>query len=292
MKQLVIFLCAGALVFSCSDSKHPGYSCTKDGLYYKLYSIGDKDKKPVPGDRVTAQLVFKTEKDSILFDSRNLSMDGSVTFKYEMGTEPGDYRSGFAMLSEGDSASFITTAGLFYKLSGDTLPASLKPETPLLLEIKMLRVLSEKDYAKEQEEHQKKLENGDFEEKKLLDHYIDSLNITTQPVANGLYCISLVEGKGPHAEQGKTVTIQYKGSFLNGRCFDDNCKKEPLSFRLGQSGQVIDGIAAGLSLMRQGGKAKLIIPSHLAFGEQGSSNGTVPPFTAVIYEVELLKVEN
>jgi len=61
---------------------------------------------------------------------------------------------------------------------------------------------------------------------------------------------------------------------------------------VGDTAQVITGLEIGIKKMREGGKAKIIIPSQLAFGENGSSTGIVPPYTSVIYEVTMLKVND
>ena len=65
----------------------------------------------------------------------------------------------------------------------------------------------------------------------------------------------------------------------------------PYQFRCGDTAQTIEGLEIALKMMRVGEKAKIIIPSQLAFGNNGSSTGIVPPYTTVVYEVTLLKVK-
>jgi FKBP-type peptidyl-prolyl cis-trans isomerase len=72
---------------------------------------------------------------------------------------------------------------------------------------------------------------------------------------------------------------------------DSRARGEPLIFRLGDQGQVVEGLDAGIRRMRRGGRAMLVVPSHLAFGHKGSAGGIVPPFTTMIYEVEVLRTE-
>ena len=62
---------------------------------------------------------------------------------------------------------------------------------------------------------------------------------------------------------GKTVQVKYTGRLLNGKIFDSSEGKVPISFKLGEK-QVIPGWEEGISMMRVGGKAKLLIPSSLA----------------------------
>ena len=106
-----------------------------------------------------------------------------------------------------------------------------------------------------------------------------------------MYYIKLQEGKGLTPDSGRVALLNYRGSFLNGRCFDFFYESQPFEYMVGQEEQLIKGLETGVRRMREGEKAKFIIPSHLAFGSSGSSTEIVPPFTTVIYEVELLKVQ-
>ncbi|MFN3492464.1 MAG: FKBP-type peptidyl-prolyl cis-trans isomerase [Anaerolineales bacterium] len=107
---------------------------------------------------------------------------------------------------------------------------------------------------------------------------------------SGLDFIELVEGKGKQAEAGKTVSVHYTGKFQDGRVFDSSVSRgEPLEFVLGQ-GMVIKGWDEGIAMMRVGGKAQLIIPPDLAYGEKGAG-GVIPPDATLVFDVELVKVK-
>jgi FKBP-type peptidyl-prolyl cis-trans isomerase len=154
------------------------------------------------------------------------------------------------------------------------------------MEVRILKVQTESEYKAEQKHI---AEVGDMEEHKALKKYISDNNITTGPVDNGLYIIPLTEGKGDSVKAGKNVTIAYKGYFLDGHQFDFT--KDPLEFIYGSEMQVLEGLHKALGSMKAGDKSKIIIPSHLAYGEKGSSTGIVPPFTTLIYEVEVINVK-
>ena len=96
-------------------------------------------------------------------------------------------------------------------------------------------------------------------------------------------------GKGAEAKSGKTVTVHYTGTLTNGKKFDSSVGKEPFTFTLG-SGQVIQGWDQGVAGMKEGGKRKLIIPPHLAYGEQ-SPSPDIPANSTLVFEVELLDVK-
>ena len=96
------------------------------------------------------------------------------------------------------------------------------------------------------------------------------------------------EGKKPEA--GKTVMVHYRGMLLDGTVFDSSYeRKEPIAFPLGK-GQVIKGWDEGIALLSIGEAAKLVIPSHLAYGERGAG-GVIPPNATLIFEVELVDIK-
>ena len=95
------------------------------------------------------------------------------------------------------------------------------------------------------------------------------------------------EGEIPTAED--TVTVHYKGTLIDGTEFDSSYKTgEPISFPLNG---VIPGWTEGLQLMRVGGKTTFYIPQELAYGARPNPNGPVPPYAALIFEVELIDIK-
>ena len=99
-------------------------------------------------------------------------------------------------------------------------------------------------------------------------------------------------GDGALAKRGGQALMHYKGELENGTVFDASYKHtppDPLWFTL-KRGSVIPGFAMGAAGMRVGGKRRIEIPYHLAYGEKGS-RGAVPPYANLIFTVELLDVK-
>lgn len=95
------------------------------------------------------------------------------------------------------------------------------------------------------------------------------------------------EGESPSAED--TVTVHYKGTLINGAEFDSSYKRgEPISFPLNG---VIPGWTEGLQLMKVGGKTTFYIPQELAYGARPNPNGPIPPYAALIFDVELIDIK-
>lgn len=106
---------------------------------------------------------------------------------------------------------------------------------------------------------------------------------------SGLQYVDLKVGDGAMPKgSSSTAMVHYTGWLLNGTKFDSSrdAGSEPVPFRLDQG---IPGWNQGLATMRAGGKRKLIIPHHLAYGEQGAPPN-IPPRATLVFDVELVAV--
>lgn len=106
---------------------------------------------------------------------------------------------------------------------------------------------------------------------------------------SGLQVAITDEGDGEQPETGDVVSVHYTGMLDDGTIFDSSRNRgEPFRFPLGR-GRVIPGWDEGVSLLREGGTAKLIIPPDLAYGEAGSG-GVIPPDATLYFDVELVGI--
>lgn len=104
---------------------------------------------------------------------------------------------------------------------------------------------------------------------------------------SGLQYEILAEGNGKKPKATDTVRCHYEGRLLDGSVFDSSYKRnEPADFGLQQ---VIAGWTEGVQLMSEGAKYRFYIPYMLAYGE-GGAGAMIPPFSALIFDVELIKV--
>ena len=104
---------------------------------------------------------------------------------------------------------------------------------------------------------------------------------------SGMVYYEMVAGDGQQPTVSNTVEVHYHGTLTDGTVFDSSVDRgQTISFPLGG---VIKGWQEGLAMMKEGGKATLVIPSDLAYGDAGSP-GAIPPGATLKFEVELFKV--
>lgn len=287
---IVMVLLAAAFVFNfTSCGKYKGFKQDKEsGIYYQFHILNKDSAKAELGDMLFLdyQLAVKTAdgKDSVLvpmFPINEIVRESVYT---------GDVYAALAMLHVGDSATFILNADTFFHYMGGENPFETKE---LYFTFKLNKLIPaaevEEMMKKEQAAYEAQMQEYKAAEETNLAQYIADNKISVKPLESGLYFIQKVAGKGAKAETGKTVKVHYTGKLLNGTVFDSSVDRgEPISFILGQ-GQVIPGWEEGISLMKEGGKATLIIPSALAYGANGAGN-VIPPYSSLVFDVELIEV--
>ena len=107
---------------------------------------------------------------------------------------------------------------------------------------------------------------------------------------SGLQYKVLVEGKGESPKTNDLVTVNYRGTLVDGTEFDNSARNnQPATLSLAP-GRVINGWREALPLMKPGAKWQLFIPPNLAYGERG--RGPVPPNATLIFEVELVSFQS
>lgn len=136
-----------------------------------------------------------------------------------------------------------------------------------------------------QKTHSEQFASIKTQNQKFLEDNKKKPNIVTLP--SGLQYEVLTAGNGPKPTVKDTVTVNYKGTLIDGKQFDSSYdRNEPLTLELNN---VIPGWTEGLQLMPVGAKYRFYIPYQLGYGERGAGQD-IPPYSTLIFDIELLKI--
>lgn len=254
--------------------------------------IGDGKNVPAMGDFLQVRITYRTIKDSVFYDTYSTNETGVVILPFARSSFKGSFEEGLTKMNAGDSVSFIVSAdSLFTKFFKAGLPIFLQPGDLVKMDVKLHRILNKQEYMDELKKYKMMVEDRDIEELRKLSVFLDTCETVFYPLTNGMYYMPVQQGVGECTTIGDMLKIHYKGYFLNGKQFESTYERaQPLEFNYGQEGQVIPGFKTALTMMNQGCKMKFVIPSSLAFGETGSTGNIVPPYTTVVYEIELVSL--
>ena len=277
VNPLVIVMLVAMTMLACS-SKYPGYDKTKTGLYYKLYKVSKDTVKPKQGDWVSLNMRY-AYKDSTLFDSKK-AMGTPVRFQLPPSDFKGDIYEGIRLMSAGDSASFIINAdSLFMKtFRRPSREKFMDSNSVIRFDITLLSVDSPEAMMK----------------KEIQDivKYIADKKVTVAPSVSGVYFIEQAKGNGIKIDSGTWVTANFKVSLIDGKqIFSSADRGEPMVFEFGKRFDT-RGFAEGVGQMLKGGKATIVVPSKMAFGETGNPKAGILPYTPVVYDVEIVDVQS
>lgn len=282
---------------NAQKSKFKGFEITKTGLHYRFITLNKNALQAKEDSTVldVAMTYYVAQNDSLLFSTKD-APNGTIQVALFPSTYKGDIMEGIRMLHIGDSAQFITPIDSFFlKTAQSPVPAGIPSGRDLKIAIKVkgiqTRAQQIESQKKQLEEQDKMSKENKIKEATTIAEYILQNGITEKPTASGLYYIETVKGNGEKPSSGKKVSVHYTGYLLDGKKFDSSVDRgQPFQFTLG-AGQVIKGWDEGVALMSVGTSAKLLLPSSIAYGPNGAG-GVIPPFAPLLFEVQLLKIEN
>jgi peptidylprolyl isomerase len=236
----------------------------ESGLQVEVYEKGD-GILPQMGQKVSVHYKGMLE-DGKVFDE-SFSRGEPITFQIGIGQVIPGWDKGIGQLSKGAKAKLTIPSNLAY---GAREQRGIPANSTLIFEVEVMDI----------QDGPKPIAHESWS--------TDGLEMKT--TQSGLQYYVIEEGSGAKTEPGKMVSVHYHGMLEDGTKFDSSFERgEPIEFPLGV-GQVIPGWDEGISLLNVGSKAKLIIPSFLAYGERGAG-GVIPPNATLIFDVEVVAVK-
>ncbi|MFI5221063.1 MAG: FKBP-type peptidyl-prolyl cis-trans isomerase [Bacteroidia bacterium] len=275
MKKVIILTAAALMMFGCKKR----YQTTENGVKYKIHTHEENAKPVGKGDMILVNLRITTEHDSVIMETFTRNNPRYIPFEEPVLTQV------FAELSVGDSLEILVNADtLFNKSFGMPRPGNIKAGENVHFVVKVVESLNQQEILKRRNDQQKELLKKDSMARgEFMKNFGDA-----QQTASGIFYKVLTPSKGKQVKSGDKVQVKYKGTMLTGEVFDETKEgAEPFSFTVGL-GQVIKGWDEALQLMHEGEKIKAVIPSTLAYGENGG--GPIPPHSTLVFEIELLKI--
>lgn len=244
-----------------SKSGEP-YIKTNLGIYYQITQENPGAKTPDLMYDMAINYKLST-LDGKVIEQKVPSDSARFNFFLSQGFE--GFIRALLTLKEGEKGVFLIPGYLAYQ---DSPPAGVANWSVIRADIEVTRFLSEDD---------------------RIDEYIFKKKLTVnEKTTSGLRFIRLnaENPTGAAVTDKSVVNVKYTGMFLTEKSFDTG------TFDLNMGvGQVVAGFEEGVKKLRVGEKARFILPSSIGYKETGSSNGTIKPYTPLIFDVEVVSVK-
>ena len=206
-----------------------------------------------------------------------------------------DLGEGFAEaltnVPEGGEGHFVVPYSLAFDSVG--LENLIEPYTSFVLNVKSTRYYTQAEYENYQKElyeaedaeNQKRLE----EEPARIEKFVKDHNVQVTPSETGVYYLEITKGTGPIVDIGDMVSIHYNLYNIEDKLIETSYGAEPMQFIYGR-GEMVPGIEEALEYMRVGGKATIIVPSTMGFGDVAIDK-ELPANSTVVFDIELIDVQ-
>lgn len=277
---LLLLLFAAA----CRHDKKEGYTQHADGYYYRLLAFVNDETRYSPGHVAWLSATFKTQADSVFWDSYN---DLNDRFYVRLDSTVSDlFRRYVSRCAAGDSASLLLSPGDFFswQFGSDSIPFFSRSDTVVKISFRIKQVMSPAEFRSAASNLL------DEETRRIAQFFGSEIRLEESRDPLGFYWLERpVAVKGPAIREGDFVALSYEGSYLNGRYLERSGGN--FEFIYGTPDQLLKGLNYAVGQLKLGQTAKILLPSRLAFGEAGSSNGVVPPYTPLVYKLTIREVK-
>lgn len=277
LKSIGWVLGAAVIAVSCDQYRT---KVSESGLKYQIHEHDDKAPKAKIGDVISFNLVLKSA-DSVLRDTYKEKTP--IKFVLQEAPFKASFEEGLLTLAKGDSATFFVNADTLFAKMMQPMPPFIKKGSELTFKVKVLNLQTPEDFQKSQEAEMTQQKTTD---EKTIQDYLAANKLEAKKTESGIFYIVEKEGTGATPKAGDQVDVHYEGKLLDGKVFDSSAKqKDPIQFKIGV-GMVIPGWDEMLIGMKKGEKRKILLPSGLAYGAQGTQG--IAPNSVLLFDVELV----
>ncbi len=242
-------------------------------LFFGLTSFGQKKKDLIKEVALLKALAIEMQAElNAIAKANELDLKDSLqNFSYAFGT------------SIGNNLKTVGFDSISYSAFSSALEDAIKGEEKMSIQ-EAQKLIKTTIQGKQEEIAKVQSKEGELF---LADNGKRPEVVTTE---SGLQYEILNKGDGAIPTSTDKVKVHYTGTLINGKVFDSSIARgEPTKFGVSQ---VISGWTEALLRMPVGSKWKVFIPQDLAYGPRGAGGGEIPPYAALIFEMELLAIEN
>lgn len=264
-------------MFSCNKNE---FKRTENGALMKFHTINKNNEMPEMGDMVIVDVTQKIA-DSVMFSSDLLGEPFEILV--EESSFDGDIMDAVMSMHLGDHASVIFPVDSMFVSIGETMPPYIEPGTLMEMDI-VLKEIVRKEVL--EEELRQEMISRRMEEKSMLaPYYKDGKYSIT---ADSLIVVNLNQGKGRFAKAGDIMKVYFTFQTMEGDTLLNFITGSPYELVFGDMA-LGQGFYEGLSLVAKGGDAEFIIPSSLAWGEDGFQ-GVILPYTSFKFDLKVVDI--
>lgn len=293
MKRTYLYIILLSLVLTLTGcSKDKGFTTNELGFSFKRCTKNNNAPKAKQGDIIFGQMKILLNNKKEIYSNY-----GSPDRLFVIGKgNPGSIDEFLMTLHLGDSVVMVAPADSLMKY---TKNFETRPKDKVYIYLSIMQIIS----SHEMTAYEKKQTLKREKEEETLTDYVLNHYARAEKKESGLFFLLNKEGSGKKAEYGKRIFVYYAVTDTAGKLYDTNIKEiakqhsvealnkvyKPFDFLLGDDA-LIAGWSEGVSYMKEGDRATLIIPSYLAYGELGF--GIIPPDTPLIFDVSVVKIED
>lgn len=287
LQKLLSLLTFSLLIcFGCKTSNEKStYSFNKKGYYWKLTAFSNEKNNYKHGSVAWVNAVFKTLSDSIFYDSEH-DMNDRFYIRIDSTVKDNFLKHLISLSEEGDSLSLMIRPEVFFKQQFKSeVPYFCKKDTSVKVELRIKKVIDANEFNTITSEFR----NNELAEIEAF--FGSAMKFELSRDSLGFYWVEKPqEISGDKVKYGDQLQIKYEGAFLNGRVVD--ISPDNFQINYGTPDQLIKGLNYVIGRLKVGQNSKIIVPSQLAFGENGSSNGNIPPCTPMLYKISITAIKN
>lgn len=271
-RKLFIILCVILSLLTCDKDPYPGYSeLGPEGVFYKVLRYADDGTSPQQGDVMRFRM-GRVEMDSLVWQDSKIQVMRCDTLSKGL-------RTTLHKFQVGDSISIIMEPEA-YNLEFGEYPNPKERVSDMRLRV--ISVIPENEWLAAIELDK---EAKSVREQLIIERYLANREDSDEfSLKHEIWTRIISEGDSLPFNSDEELLVMYTATLLDGTIIDKrDTPEDALSYALGMQGQLILGLVAAIKHMERGQELELILPSSMAFGDDGSAGGIVLPWTPVRY---------